>query len=255
MSENSPPAFQFYPKDFLADTLAMPLKVRGAYMTLLCYAWVNGSIPDTKMQLRQILGVSKVDLTEIQMHLRDKFVDNPEHNGTLVNPRMERERQKQSEFREARARAGRKSGEQRRNKKRTQSNSSSSSSSSKKHASPKGTSSREHPFGNDAVDDNEEVKAPTPNAVPLQKIVDLYHEHCPKLPRVKVLNEKRKRVLRARWKEDKKRQVLDWWIKYFQYIDKQPFLNGENDRGWLADIDFVSRESGMIHIIEGKYER
>jgi hypothetical protein len=102
--------------------------------------------------------------------------------------------------------------------------------------------------------------------VPYKKIVDLYHAHCPQLPVVKVLNDKRKAQLRSRWKtfavmrgkgEDAKSikfDNLNAWERYFKFITKQcPFLNGQNDRGWLANFDFCIRESAMVKVMENQY--
>ncbi len=135
----------------------MPVDTRGVYITLLCYQWVNGYVPKDEHDLARICAVSHDEITKHLLYLDDKYIDNPERKGTRVNPRMERERQKQHAFRESRAKAGRASGRKRANKRRTKSNSSSSSSSSssslssKTQRSPAGTG-REHPFGDDAVE-------------------------------------------------------------------------------------------------------
>jgi hypothetical protein len=88
--------------------------------------------------------------------------------------------------------------------------------------------------------------------VPEAKIVAQYNDICVHLPGIKVMTAKRKRELRARWKQHPK---LDWWIGYFRYVnDKCPFLNGNNDRQWCANFDFLLRESAMAKILEGSYE-
>jgi hypothetical protein len=105
--------------------------------------------------------------------------------------------------------------------------------------------------------------------VPFQAIVDLYHKHCPDLPRVKVLSAKRKAHLRSRWKtfdvvrgigapgealELIKFDNLENWERYFKFItDKCPFMTGKNDRAWVADFDFCIRESAMVSVMENKY--
>ncbi len=100
-------------------------------------------------------------------------------------------------------------------------------------------------------------------AVPHQKIVDLYHEHCPALPRVKVINSKRQAALRARWKtfsvevKGKERYFNDLktWERYFKFITNNcPFLLGKNDRNWVANFDFCIRETAMVGVFENKYE-
>jgi hypothetical protein len=113
------------------------------------------------------------------------------------------------------------------------------------------------------VDVDEKTKG---TRVPFQAIVDLYHEHCPDLPRVKVLSPKRKAHLRSRWKtlevergqgekaETIKFDNLENWERYFKFItEKCPFLTGKNDRAWTADFDFCIRESAMVNVMENKY--
>jgi hypothetical protein len=99
-------------------------------------------------------------------------------------------------------------------------------------------------------------------AVPHQKIVDLYHEYCPALPRVKKINSKRQAALRARWKtfsvEVKGKEEffndLYTWERYFKFITNNcPFLLGENDRNWVANFDFCIRETAMVGVFENKY--
>jgi len=43
---NKPPAFQFYPKDFLMDdkVIVMNLEEIGAYIKLLCLCWNNNGL-------------------------------------------------------------------------------------------------------------------------------------------------------------------------------------------------------------------
>ena len=90
--------------------------------------------------------------------------------------------------------------------------------------------------------------------VPFDDIVELYNERCGCLPAFKTLMDARRRSLRARWREDPKRQNLDWWQRYFVYINGVNFLCGLNDFNWRADFDFVIKPSKMIKIIEGHYE-
>ena len=103
------PAFQFYPKDFLTDgkVLAMPLHVRGAYITLLCIDWVDDGINSS--DLTSLSGLSPDDSKSLAQLCRC-FVEHPSKPGFLTNARLQKEREKQAERREERIRAGQKGG-------------------------------------------------------------------------------------------------------------------------------------------------
>lgn len=89
---------------------------------------------------------------------------------------------------------------------------------------------------------------------PHQKIIDLYHENCPKLARVKIWNDKRKKHLLARWREDQKFQDLEFWEKYFKYVNRSDHLTGNNDRGWRATLEWLINPSNFVKVIEGNYQ-
>jgi hypothetical protein len=88
---------------------------------------------------------------------------------------------------------------------------------------------------------------------PLEKITELYHEHLPMLTKVKVLNPKRKTQIRTRWREDPKRQSLEYWARLFAYVSKSDFLTGKAGK-WQADLEWITNSTNFVKIIEGKYE-
>lgn len=101
------PAFQFYADDFLAGTLDLSQEELGAYIRLLCHQWNRGSIPvETEKQQRLAGGPVSADVLV-------KFQLMPD--GRLVNERLEQEREKQANFREAQSKKGKASAEARRN--------------------------------------------------------------------------------------------------------------------------------------------
>lgn len=89
--------------------------------------------------------------------------------------------------------------------------------------------------------------------VPFAEIVEAYHRILPELPRVRVLTDKRKKFISARWNSNPSYQNLDWWEKYFGYVRLSEFLMGKNNRGWTADLEFLVTESSFVKTIEGKY--
>ncbi len=99
-----PPAFQFYADDFIAGTAILSTEEVGAYILLLCHQWNCGSLPDNDILIRRIARLTQAfDLA----NLRSKFkaVD-----GVLKNDRMERERDKQMQYREKQAKNGKMGG-------------------------------------------------------------------------------------------------------------------------------------------------
>jgi uncharacterized protein YdaU (DUF1376 family) len=95
-----PPAFQFYPDDFIGGTCDLSSEEVGAYIRLLCYQWSRGSIPDDPAKLARIAGASVTPDT------LQKFP-----NGK--NARLEFEREKQAEYRSEKSKAGKSGAEKR----------------------------------------------------------------------------------------------------------------------------------------------
>lgn len=98
------------------------------------------------------------------------------------------------------------------------------------------------------------------NTCPQQKIVDLWREILPELPQPKSWDGVRQQNLRTRWKEDVKRQDLEWWRKFFGYIRSSPFLMGQVDprpghTQFYAKLDWVVKKANFEKIREGNYHR
>ena len=103
------------------------------------------------------------------------------------------------------------------------------------------------------------LSAHQPPPCPHQKIVELYHAILPELPKVAIWNGRRASMLRQRWNEDKRRQSLDWWEKYFLRVRASDFLTGkvESRKGgapFLADLEWIIRPTNFAKVVEGKYD-
>lgn len=87
---------------------------------------------------------------------------------------------------------------------------------------------------------------------PYAEIGDLYTKIC--VPHgflaIKYLTPQRKREIHNRWYEVPKRQEIDWWRKFFEYVVKCDGLKGKD---W-ANFGFLVSDK-MVDITEGKYER
>lgn len=106
MARESSPAFQFYPKDFLADgkQAAMSPAEAGIYIRLLAICWLEGSIPDDVVRLAHMVGANTRAMRKLWPAVRACFADAGQ--GALVQPRLERERLKQEAFRQLQRQKG-----------------------------------------------------------------------------------------------------------------------------------------------------
>jgi len=82
-----PPAFQFYPDDFIGGTVGMSAEEVGHYIRLLCFQWSHGKLSSDELTLERIAG-GKISDT-----VRAKFPRGK-------NRRLEQERRKQQEYRD-----------------------------------------------------------------------------------------------------------------------------------------------------------
>jgi hypothetical protein len=109
-------------------------------------------------------------------------------------------------------------------------------------------------------------------ACPVQQIVDLYQTHMPANPKVRVLDDARKKAIRARWNQA---AVLDGvgpfgyktgaeglaaWKRFFEVCAESDFLTGNakpqpGKPPFVATIDFLMSPSGFKNAVENKYHR
>nr|MBL8410725.1 helix-turn-helix domain-containing protein [Dechloromonas sp.] len=106
---------------------------------------------------------------------------------------------------------------------------------------------------------------------PVSEIIEAYHEQMPENPRVKVVSEKRKRLIAARWKQaatmecrpfgyDTREAGIEAWREFFAVCAASDFLTGktkptEGRPPFYADIDFLMSETKFAAILENKYHR
>lgn len=92
---------------------------------------------------------------------------------------------------------------------------------------------------------------------PHEQIVALYHEILPTNPRIKVWDGDRATRLRARWREDGKRQSLDYWRRFFTHIAASQFLTGraegKDGRTFAPGLDWMVKAGNFAKIIENRY--
>jgi len=72
------------------------------------------------------------------------------------------------------------------------------------------------------------------------------------LPRAEKLTPKRMMALGARMRDAGSVQRFG---EVIAKIEHTPWMLGENDRGWRADLDFICQQSSFVKLMEGAYER
>lgn len=98
---------------------------------------------------------------------------------------------------------------------------------------------------------------------PYERLLNLYHETCTSLPALRLVNDKRKQLLKTRWVQvsrDMKRYAvgdieagLAWWAKFFAAVEESNFLTGRAG-DWHATYDWILKEANFAKIIDGNYE-
>ena len=102
-------------------------------------------------------------------------------------------------------------------------------------------------------EEEEEEEEERGAGTPYQKIVNLFHERCPSFPKIRAMGEQRKKTVRARWNQYA--GDMETFQEVFARAEASVFLQGENDRGWRADFDWLMNEANMVKVLEGKYDQ
>lgn len=95
--------------------------------------------------------------------------------------------------------------------------------------------------------DDEQVPALQPEHV-VEAWNDMAGRHS--LPKAKLTPERRRKLL-ARLKQ----HTVDEWTEAIGAIERNPWMHGDNDRGWRADFDFLLQTKSFTKLIEGSYDR
>jgi hypothetical protein len=122
-----------------------------------------------------------------------------------------------------------------------------------------------------AEDDQVSKQSKDVPACPVGEIVNAFHDLMPMNPRVRLLDDARKKTIRARWREASMLTIkpfgyttsadgLAAWKQFFEVCADSPFLTGrtkaqEGRPPFVADIDFLMSPSGFKKCLENKYHR
>ena len=105
--------------------------------------------------------------------------------------------------------------------------------------------------------EKEKKLPPTPSGggVSLSSLLGLWNSHAAPagLRTCRVASPERRRPLAARLAEHPERREVAWWDGYFAAIAARPWCRGENDRRWVADLDYALQSKTCVAYEEGKW--
>lgn len=233
------PALPLWTDAFLGDTLHLSAEEVGCYMLLLMVAWrsSDNSLPDNDEDLARFCRVPlRRWKTRIRPRLEPFFTI--KKTQTWRQKRLDAERN----FVTEKSLQGKRAAEARWLKEKKTENAD---------ASPE-----QMP---DGMQKPCEPDTPTPTPIKRreegEKMASIWNEVCQPagMPKVLKLHPTRVKKLTKRLEEDFGRD-LDQWRTYCRRIAASPFLTGQNDRGWQADLDWVLEPRNLAKIVEGKYD-
>ena len=95
------------------------------------------------------------------------------------------------------------------------------------------------------------------DACPHKDIVALFAEVLPSARQVRDWTPARQQLLRARWREDKKRQDLAWWRRFFTYVGQSDFLMGRSAtpgrKPFELGLEWLLKSENFAKVREGAY--
>lgn len=93
-------------------------------------------------------------------------------------------------------------------------------------------------------------KSTLPPPIDFKKLISYFNQNRGALPEVKVLSETRRKAVRSIIKQHSKEDL----IKVIEKVKGSAFLQGDNDRQWLADFDWITKPKNFVKILEGNYD-
>lgn len=97
--------------------------------------------------------------------------------------------------------------------------------------------------------DNNQPSAEIPSQI--QEVADMYNEICTNLPKSTVISSKKAKKIKSRLKEFSLDEIKAAFVK----ANASPFLKGNNERGWRANLGWLMEsQDNMLKVLEGNYD-
>lgn len=82
-----------------------------------------------------------------------------------------------------------------------------------------------------------------------QAIVDLFNSICVSFPSVRSLSNARRKAINARLNT----YTVDDFKQCFENAEASSFLKGSNNRNWVANFDWLIKDTNMAKVLDGNY--
>ena len=114
------------------------------------------------------------------------------------------------------------------------------------------TKSNKRPTNDQQTTTEEEIKnirIKEDNNISYEKILNLYNELCPSLPKVTKITDARKKLINARLKD----YSMEELEKAFKEAEASDFLTGRSGKWTGANFDWIMNTNNIVKILEGNY--
>lgn len=101
----------------------------------------------------------------------------------------------------------------------------------------------------DTVSVNDNIPPTKEDISTAEDILNLYRLHCPSLPDVRSLNDKRKRLINGLIKAFSIQDIIEG----FKKAEQSDFCKGLKG-DWKADFEFLINKNNLVKVLEGKYD-
>jgi hypothetical protein len=109
----------------------------------------------------------------------------------------------------------------------------------------------EEPAGLEEAEGQEEPEPADPSLLP-EHVLEAWNGMAERigLPKARMTDERRKKLKTAirRW-------TVEDIAAAIGAVERNPWMHGENDRGWRADFDFLLQPKSFTRLMEGAYDR
>lgn len=232
---------------YLGDTMRLTTIQHGAYMLLLIAYWRDRKpLPDDDEELRAITKTDKQEWKRLRPKLEGFFrvQDGAWWHKRVEAEMLEADKRANSASDKAKAAAQARWG-------KSKSNAPSIPQASLEQCpTPSPT-----PISNTSPDGEGQSAQ---DSCPQQAIVSLFKDRCPTARHPRLWSPARQALLRARWKEDESRQSLDWWRRFFDFVNASDFLMGrthsKDRRPFELSLEWLCKSENFLKVLEGAYD-